>query len=178
MLIQEYQERWRADFEEIKRTLEQHISTTDLSIAHIGSTSVRGLAAKPIIDIDLIHEKPASFDAIQRGLEQLGYYHNGDQGIKGREVFKRDADKDPHEVLDAIKHHVYVCQSDREELARHIRFRDYLRANEAAGAAYAKLKFEIAAQAHQDRKAYAKLKESMASEFVLSILNKANPRST
>ena len=88
MLIQDYQEQWVNDFDRIKKTLEENISSKDIQIEHIGSTSVKNLAAKPIIDIDIIYEKPALFNQIKKGLKKMGYFHNGDQGIEGREVFK------------------------------------------------------------------------------------------
>ena len=100
MLIQPYQKRWEDDFKKLMKILTEHISTNDIKIEHIGSTSVKGLAAKPIIDIDIVYEKPASFKDIKIGLETMGYYHNGNQGIEGREVFKREKERKNHQILD------------------------------------------------------------------------------
>lgn len=175
MLLQKYQEHWVNDFNELKKILAEHIPTNDINIEHIGSTSIKNLAAKPIIDIDFIYEKPASFKTIKIGLEKLGYYHIGDQGITGREVFKRDKEegREHHILLDSIKHHLYVCQINSNELQRHIFFRDYLRDHEKERERYEKLKYKIAKQANQDRKKYAELKEVMAREFVESIIRRS-----
>ncbi len=173
MLIQEYQERWVNDFNELKKVLGDNIPTNDLKIEHIGSTSIKGLAAKPIIDIDIVYEKPKSFLEIKMGLIKLGYYHNGNQGIPGREVFKREKKEKKHILLDSIKHHLYVCQKNSDELQRHLIFRDYLRENQKERIEYEKLKYKIAAMTNQNRKEYAKQKEAMAKEFVESILEKS-----
>ncbi len=174
MLILEYQESWVHDFDNLKNILEQNISCNDINIEHIGSTSIKGLAAKPIIDIDIVYEKPESFDEIKESLVRLGYYHNGNQGIIGREVFKRKKEKeDDHSIVDSIKHHLYVCHIDSSELRRHLFFRNYLRENPKEREEYEKMKFKIAEIVNQDRKEYAKLKEVMAKEFVESIIEKS-----
>ncbi len=172
MLIQAYQRSWEHDFQQIKEILEENIPIDDLTIEHVGSTSIQGLAAKPIIDMDIVYEKPESFQEIKRGLEALDYYHNGDQGIVGREVFKRKKKDGNHAILDAIKHHLYVCHIGSEELRKHLIFRDYLRENQPAREAYERFKYEIAEIANQDRKAYAKLKEIKARSFVESVITK------
>ncbi|MBT8191659.1 MAG: GrpB family protein [Bacteroidia bacterium] len=168
-----YQESWVNDFNELKQVLDNSILTKDIIIEHIGSTSIKNLAAKPIIDIDIIYRKPETFNEILMGLERLGYYHNGNQGIPGREVFKRH-ESGNHIILDKITHHLYVCQSNSNELKRHLIFRDYLRENEMERVQYEKLKYKIAEKTRQDRKEYAKLKEVMAKEFIESIIKKSN----
>lgn len=171
MLIHEYNPNWLQNFNEIKNVINEALINLNVSIEHIGSTSVPELAAKPIIDIDIIFDKNTAFDDVRNVLESLGYYHNGDQGIVNREVFKR-AKLLNHNVLDSITHHLYVCQSNSEELRRHILFRDYLIANEDARIAYQTLKLEIATEANQDKKIYAELKEVKAGEFINRIILK------
>ncbi len=172
MLIEEYKENWTLDFEKIREILCEALQDQNISIEHIGSTSIRGLTAKPIVDIDVIFDKNADFYEIKTALEKLGYYHNGNQGIESREVFKRDKTLN-HSVLDAIAHHLYACPDDSEELRRHILFRDYLRANSEARIEYQKLKYEIAAEANQDRKRYSELKEIKAKTFVDGVIENA-----
>lgn len=173
MLIQAYQESWVEDFHQIKKVLELTLVHLDISIEHVGSTSVPLLAAKPIIDIDIILGEQGTLEEVKNRLAPIGYYHNGDQGIPNREAFKRVEMTAPHSVLDSIAHHLYVCPKDSEELHRHILFRDYLRANEEARLQYQQLKYTIAAEAHQDRKQYAQLKEERARKFIYDIVEKA-----
>ena len=173
MLLQKHQEHWAKDFNELKKILENNITSNDIKIEHIGSTSIKGLAAKPIIDIDIVYKNETSFEIIKTDLEQLGYHHNGDQGIAEREVFKRITNEEEHHALDTIKHHLYVCHINSKELQRHLAFRDYLRQYEHARIAYEKLKYEIAEKTNQDKKAYAELKEVMAKEFIESVIKKS-----
>ena len=100
----------------------------------VGSTSVDGLSAKPIIDIDVVISDYSVFDSIVSKLSTIGYFHVGDLEIKEREVFKY-SDK-PH----LRKHHLYVCPQNSKELLRHITFRDFLRNNPEAVKKYGKVK--------------------------------------
>ena len=89
MLLTTYTSNWVKDFMDIKR--ESKTDYTDLIILfeHIGSTSVANLDSKAIIDIDIIYSKQSYFEKIKLGLQEIGYYHNGNQGIEQRDVFKR-----------------------------------------------------------------------------------------
>ncbi|WP_077923190.1 GrpB family protein [Spirosoma sp. 209] len=173
MVVEPYKESWVGDFSALKRVLEEALTNLPVSVEHVGSTSVPGLAAKPVIDIDLIFDQPIVFDDIKSRLEAIGYYHAGDQGIAGREVFKR-AHADPaHTVLDSIPHHLYVCRADSDEWQKHRLFRNYLIAHEDARAHYQRLKYDLARAANQDRKRYAQLKEQQATAFINDIIEKA-----
>lgn len=125
-------------FEEIKNELEVAIGDLIISIEHVGSTSVEGLSAKPIIDIDIIIKDYSIFDAVVRKLETIGYIHEGNLGIKDREAFKY-SDK-----THLQRHHLYVCPQQSEELRRHITFRDFLKSNPEAAKKYGAVKEEAA----------------------------------
>ena len=84
---------------------------------------MEGLAAKPIIDIDVV-VKLDNMQKVIRALECIGYIHEGNLGIEGREAFAYEG----KEHLQT--HHLYVCPEDSEELKRHLIFRDYLRAHQ------------------------------------------------
>lgn len=99
MLIETYTPNWIKDFTNIKSEIENGLQGLDYKIEHIGSTSVPNLDSKPIIDIDIIYSKPLDFEKIKYGLGRIGYYHNGNQGIEDREVFKRNG-KLTNEILD------------------------------------------------------------------------------
>ncbi len=173
MLIQKYNPQWAADFHGIQKLLTAALVDLPVSIEHIGSTAIPGLAAKPIIDIDIVMQEQTAFDTIKNRLATIGYSHHGNQGIPGREVFKRDATAAVQEVLARVAHHLYVCPVNSEELQRHLRFRDYLLTHEAARIQYEQLKYAIAEEANQDRKRYAVLKEIKAKAFITAILEKA-----
>jgi GrpB-like predicted nucleotidyltransferase (UPF0157 family) len=173
MLIQQYQERWVNDFNNIKKAIQEALSGIAIDIEHIGSTAIANLAAKPIIDIDIVYKKDNDFIYLKNELEKLGYHHNGNQGIKDREVFKRRESSEKHAVLDFIPHHLYVCPAQSEELQRHLAFRNYLNTHERERKEYERIKYKIAEEANQDKKAYATLKENKAKAFIESILKKS-----
>ena len=138
-----YNPAWRSDFEKIKKELESALCGLIVGIEHIGSTSVEGLSAKPCIDIDINIENYSVFDNVVEKLNEIGYIHEGDLGIKGREAFKY-SDK-PY----LQNHHLYVCPKNSEELHRHIVFRDFLRSNPEAVKKYGSVK-QTAAQLFPD----------------------------
>ncbi len=167
-LIQPYQPQWAEDFQLLAQTLQHALDGLSIRIEHVGSTAVPGLAAKPIIDVDIVFPQVVAFDSIRTRLEAVGYYHNGNQGIADRDVFKRTIAV--HPVFDTIAHHLYVCPEHSAELERHLRFRDALRASDAARLAYQSMKIDIANFANQDRKQYAALKEEKARALVEAIM--------
>lgn len=177
MLIQEYDPNWKTQFRTIKTIIQNVIGKNIINIEHIGSTAVQGLAAKPIIDMDIVYENVSYFPAIKQGLETLGYYHNGNQGIPEREVFKRKTPHPNHPELDNISHHLYACIQSSTELQRHLLFRNFLIKNKWAKTAYQNIKYDIADEANQDRKVYAVLKEAKAKAFISSCLEIAKIKS-
>jgi GrpB-like predicted nucleotidyltransferase (UPF0157 family) len=178
MLIEKYTSNWVQDFADIKCKIDNGLPGLEYSIEHVGSTSVPNLASKPIIDIDIIYYNQADWGKIKSGLEEIGYYHNGNQGIEDRDVFKRNG-KGTNEILDTVKHHLYVCPINSKALERHILFRDFLRKNDWAKLEYQQMKYELAEKANQDRKKYAELKELSINNFIDLIVEKEkNERST
>ena len=171
MLIKKYTSEWITCFADLKHEIEKGLSGLKYSIEHVGSTSVPELDSKDIIDIDIIYEQESEFEKIKAGLNKIGYYHNGNQGIEHREVFKRTGQL-TNEVLDKIKHHLYVCLIDGEALERHILFRNFMRKNDWARLKYQEMKYDLAQKANQDRKLYAELKELHINDFIDSIIEK------
>lgn len=173
MLIQKYNPIWKDNFEKIKTEIKQALFEIEIKIEHVGSTSIIGLAAKPIIDIDLIFYHSNDFEKIKIDLSKIGYFHNGDQGIPQREVFKRKDSLEKPNILDQLKHHLYVCPSDSNELKKHLLFRNFLRKNDWSKMEYENLKLELARETNQNRKKYAALKEIRGKEFIQTILDLA-----
>ena len=143
VIVLPYDVAWESAFEAIKAEIQTALGDLMLGIEHVGSTSVKGMSAKPCIDIDVVIRDYSVFDAVVQKLDAIGYIHEGDLGIQDREAFKY-ADK-PH----LMTHHLYVCPRDSEELHRHIVFRDFLRKNPEAVKKYSRVK-ETAAQLFPD----------------------------
>ncbi|MBR3755183.1 MAG: GrpB family protein [Clostridia bacterium] len=136
VIVVPYNEQWKNDFELIKKYLLTAVKDTVIGIEHIGSTSVEGLSAKPIIDIDIVIKDYSVFDKVVERLATLGYAHEGNLGIKDREAF------DYKGSTALPEHHLYVCPEFSAELRRHIAFRDYLRNHPEAVTEYSRIKEE------------------------------------
>lgn len=146
VVVEEYNPAWEGAFCKIKDELLFVLAGKVLSIEHVGSTSVLGLAAKPVIDIDVVIDD--TFDEVKSLLESMGYHHEGDLGILGRDAFKYEGK--PHLMI----HHLYVCKKDNEELQRHITFRNYLREHPDVRDRYGAVKKELALRYADDRDSY------------------------
>ena len=173
MVVVEYKKDWPQQFLKIKTEL-QKVLTIPCQVQHVGSTSIPGMKAKPIIDIDVGLDNWADFEAVKKVLAEIGYEHEGDKGITGREAFCRNG-KVHNEILDDIDHHLYVCSVDNEEYKRHILFRDYLRNHDEARDRYNQIKEEILAKVGPENRAgYVQMKEEEYSDFFEEIIEKAN----
>lgn len=134
VVVLPYDPKWKDDFKVIKREIAGAVGELTVSVEHVGSTSVEGMSAKPIIDIDVVIQDDSVFEDIVCGLAKIGYVHEGDLGIKGREAFRYSGKNHLRE------HHLYVCPQDSRELFRHVRFRDFLRDHPEAVKRYSKVK--------------------------------------
>ena len=169
MILEKYSTSWAEDFIKIVSEIDIVLDGIVYTIEHVESTSIPNLDSKPIVDIDIIYYNRDDFEKIKSGLGKLGYYHNGNQGIEDRDVFKRTG-KIGNEILDVIQHHLYVCPAESKALERHILSRNFLRKNDWARLKYQQMKYDLAEKAHQDRKIYAELKELHVNDFIDSMI--------
>jgi len=163
VIVLPYDAGWERDFIQIKSEIQPVLEGLALAIEHVGSTSVRGLSAKPIIDIDVVIRDNSMLDAVISALQRIGYRHEGDLGIPGREAFAYDG----KEHLKT--HHLYVCPQDSAELRRHIAFRDYLRSHPEAVSAYSRIKEEGAARYPNDIDQYIAFKSPFIEKIYQEI---------
>ena len=162
--ISTYDDSWPAAFIQIRHLLESSLSSPYVSIEHIGSTSVPGLCAKPIIDIDIMVNEKGEKIPIIIDLKKLGYKHVGDLGIIGREAFRPTG-----ELLELPKHNLYLMETDNIAWVNHRLLRDQLRANAEDRDRYAQLKRDLAKKYPEDIDAYIEGK----SEFILKVLSES-----
>ena len=161
VIVLPYDAAWESAFEAIRAEIQTALGDLMLGIEHVGSTSVKGMSAKPCIDIDVVIRDYSVFDAVVQKLDAIGYIHEGDLGIKDREAFKY-TDK-PHLML----HHLYVCPQDSEELRRHIVFRDFLRKNPEAVKEYSMVKEKAAALFPDEIEQYIAFKAPCIEELYI-----------
>ena len=141
-----HDEQWHQLFAEEKARLRAVIGEFVVGIEHVGSTSVCGIAAKPILDLAIEISDKASGERAIAPLENIGYIYRGENGIAGRFYFVKGAPRRTH--------HLHMLLSGSDELRDHLAFRDYLRRNPSAAAAYDRLKKELAQKFGNDRDAY------------------------
>lgn len=161
VIIEEYNPRWKEEFSLIRKILAAHLQDQVVSIEHVGSTSVAGLAAKPILDIDIVIDSSDRLPAVTNILRDLGYIYEGDLGIPGRIAYRRENERVPHSPKQKtwMEQHVYVCAKDSRELERHLTFRDNLRQNPDLVHEYGDLKKKLAGICGTDRERYGMMKE-------------------
>ena len=139
-----YNELWKVQFFRIKDMLIECIGDLIIDIEHFGSTSIEGLIAKPIIDIDIVFDSYTVFPMITNKLKTIGFIHEGDCGVKSREAFKRNYEDE------YMPYHLYACPKDSKELLRHLSFREYLKANANEREAYGNLKMDLVKRFPED----------------------------
>ncbi len=126
------------------------------AVEHVGSTSVPGLAAKPILDIDVVVDGDDVRAAIA-ALESVGYVHRGDLGVTGREAFF---------APDRPRRHVYVCTAGTTNVRNHLAVRDTLRARDDLRDAYASVKLALAAEPGMDIDTYIAGKSAVLQQVL------------
>lgn len=158
VVVEKWNPKWKDEFERIVDSLGEDIIYNSVKIEHVGSTSVEGLSAKPIIDLDIVIEND-KFEIIKRLLNDKGYKHEGDLGIEGREAFSYS------EKEELMTHHLYVCPKDSKELFKHITFRDFLKNNPDLASEYSKVKEQAAVLYPDDIDKYMEFKSEIIEKI-------------
>ena len=159
VVVVDHDASWASVFEGLRSVVWGAVSDIAISVEHVGSTAVPGLAAKPVIDMDVVVPASEQATAIAR-LASLGYEHRGDLGIPQREAF-RSPEGSP-------RHHLYLCPPTSPAHANHIAIRDHLRANPADAKAYGDLKKRLAREFTDDIDGYIEGKTG----FLVAILRR------
>ena len=158
IVIQNYDPSWPTQFAELAGPVRDALADLGATVEHVGSTSVVGLAAKPIIDVDIVLRSGEDVPTAVERLGQLGYVYQGDKGIPGREAFLWPPG--------SPQHHLYVVVAGSNPHRDHVEFRNHLRRHPDVARAYADLKRTLAAEHGTDRLGYTEAK----SQFVLAAL--------
>lgn len=147
---------WTSEFEALASVLSGALTAYAHRVEHVGSTAVPGLAARPILDVDVVLADPACMDEAVGALAGLGYDHRGDLGVAGREAFGRVTAAVPFtpEGRTWMDHSLYLCAEGARELKRHLAFRDRLRRDGRAARSYEELKRKLAARWPDDPARY------------------------
>jgi GrpB-like predicted nucleotidyltransferase (UPF0157 family)/quercetin dioxygenase-like cupin family protein len=177
IVVVDYDPRWPEWFATVQRHVWPAVEDVALRVDHVGSTSVPGLAAKPIIDLDIV---VASADLVPVAIERLagiGYRWRGDLGVPGREAFTPEPGvADAADAADAVgaaadagdlpRHHLYLVVENNDAHLDHWLLRDLLRDDADARRRYAEIKRHSAGLAGGDIEAYGTTKSPLIAELL------------
>jgi GrpB-like predicted nucleotidyltransferase (UPF0157 family) len=161
VVVVDYDPDWPRLFEELRARVWPVVVDVADRIEHVGSTSVPGQAAKPVIDMTVV---VATRDQVPLAIERLatlGYRHRGNLGIDDREAFNNPPD--------LPKHNLYVCPEGTIGIVNQVAVRDYLRTHADVSRRYGELKKRLAAEFPHDIDSYVFGK----TDFVLDVLRRA-----
>ena len=159
ILVVRYDPAWPIRFDELHARLWPHLRDLASALEHVGSTSVPGLVAKPVIDLDVIVRSPSAIGRCVDRLDALGYVYLGELGVPDRHAFKSPSG--------TFAHHLYVCLDGSASLRNHLLLREHLRLHPEEARAYGDLKRRLADLHPNDIEAYVDGK----TEFILQILS-------
>ena len=162
VIIVDYNPQWPSMYEQEKARIQDAIGEYLIDIQHVGSTSILGLSAKPIIDIMAVIRHISLVEQCVKPLEALDYAYKGENGIPGRHYFRKPSDITTMPRLV----HLHIVEKGHEQWAMMQLFREYLRLHPESAQQYDVLKRELAAKFGSDRVGYTDAKEP----FVRSII--------
>lgn len=158
MKVVDYSVEWPTLYERELAVLREALGNEIVRAHHFGSTSVPGLAAKPVIDILLAVQSVERLDSFDSAMEELGYQPRGEFGIPGRRYYPKGGD--------ARTHHVHAFTDGDKQIEAYLAFRDYLRTHPAAVADYAAVKREGSMAHETDPAGYIAFKHDFVDRMV------------
>jgi GrpB-like predicted nucleotidyltransferase (UPF0157 family) len=162
VVVVDYDEEWPRRFDDLRVRTWPVVADVALRIEHVGSTSVPGLAAKPIIDITVVVAGRGDVPPMIDRLATLGYRHRGNLGIEDREAFDH--------LADLPRHNLYVCPEGTIGLVNQVAVREHLRAHPDVARQYGELKKRLAGQFPDDIDSYVFGK----TDFILDVLRRCD----
>jgi GrpB-like predicted nucleotidyltransferase (UPF0157 family) len=161
IVIVDYDPRWPAQFQQHAEIIARALGRRAIAIEHVGSTSVPELAAKPIIDVDLLVEDSSDEATYRPALEDAGYV-----------LRVREPDWHQHRMFRTpeLDVHVHIFSRGCVEFTRHLAFRDRLRSNVEERLSYESLKRKLAIQDWPDMNAYAHAKTEFVEKLTAQAL--------
>lgn len=158
VIVVPYSREWKAMYEKEAEMIAEILGDNCTAVYHIGSTSVPGLAAKPIIDIMPVVKDICKVDECEPAFEKIGYEYLGEFGIPGRRYLRKGGDERTHQI------HIFEKSNDKD-IDRHLAVRDYLRTHEEAAREYGELKKALAEKFPYDIESYCDGKDRFVKEL-------------
>jgi GrpB-like predicted nucleotidyltransferase (UPF0157 family) len=161
---------WPAHFQSEADRIRAVFAECCVSIHHIGSTAIRDIFAKPIIDILLVVETMEMLDDKSPAMRTIGYEAMGEFGIPGRRYFRKNS------ASGVRTHHVHSFVQGSAEVERHLAFRDYMNAHPVVAREYSVLKQHLANEFPNDMDAYMDGKDTFIKRHeALALAERVQP---
>ena len=144
---------WKNAFANEVLAIKDALRATDIELHHIGSTSIGGILAKPIIDLLGVVSDLTALDTQDDAFTSIGYEVMGAYGIDGRRYFRKVNGSGVR------THHLHIYETGSAHIERHLAFRDYLIAHPSKAAAYSDLKAKLTSAENATWDAYLDGKE-------------------
>lgn len=157
--ILKYSNQWKNEYLKEKTALEDALKNYDVDIQHVGSTSIVGCKAKPIIDIAIGVSNLEYGKKLIPILQEMGYYYDGRNDFGVRYFLKKCEN-------DIETYFVHIEDKNSRIWQHHILFRDYMNLNPEEVIKYSDLKESLAQKFYDDRKSYTKAKETYIEEII------------
>ncbi len=164
VIIVDYNPQWPQMYEQEKARIQEAIGEYLIDIQHVGSTSIPGLSAKPVIDIMAVIRNISLVEQCIKPLETLDYFYQGEGGIPGRHFFRK-----PIDISRGRTYHMHMVEKGHDQWAMYQLFREYMLLHPESVQAYDRLKRELAINYGADRVAYTNAK----APFIESIIRAA-----
>lgn len=154
-----YNPEWARLAQEEIDLLKEVLGDTAQAVYHVGSTSVEGIKAKPILDFLVVVKNLEVVELCTEALVKAGYQPRGEFGLPGRLFFTKDQG-------DRRTHHVHIFEAGHPEVEMMLDFRDYLSTHPSDAALYGELKVELAQRFQNDRASYRAGKDPLIQELL------------
>ncbi|WP_288945216.1 GrpB family protein [uncultured Megasphaera sp.] len=158
IIVVDYDPCWEQQYLAEAKTIRAILGENCTAIFHIGSTAVRGLKAKPIIDIMPVVCSIAAVDEKQGAFEETGYEYLGEFGMAQRRYLRKGGDERTHQV------HIFQ-ETDRINIERHLAVRDFLLAHSEIARQYGALKESLARRYPYDIEGYCDGKDAFVKDL-------------
>lgn len=158
IIVFDYDPCWEQQYLAEAKTIRAILGENCTAIFHIGSTAVKGLKAKPIIDIMPVVRDIDAVDEKQGAFEEIGYEYLGEFGMAQRRYLRKGGDERTHQV------HIFQ-ETDRINIERHLAVRDFLRAHSEIARQYGALKESLARRYPYDIEGYCDGKDAFVKDL-------------
>lgn len=158
--LEEYNPNWKEIYKEEEKKLKELLKDNIIEVMHVGSTSIEGLCAKPVIDIMVVVKALNSVEDFKHLFtSDLGYDFRDDGGVKGEYLVRKGS-------VDVRTHFIHIIEENSERYKNFVYFKNYLESHPEKIEEYKNLKEELSEKYSSDRKSYTASK----NDFIQNII--------